>query len=83
MSRQIGADRPAQSRGVSAAITPGLFAGFAAIVVVLVAARIIGTVNLRNVYTSSEAARTPIRSRTRCSRSSRQRWTRKPADAGS
>ena len=55
MSRQIGADRPAQSRGVSAAITPGLFAGFAAIVVVLVAARIIGTVNLRNVYTSSEA----------------------------
>jgi PAS domain S-box-containing protein len=55
MSRQIGADRPAQSRGVSAAITPGLFAGFAAIVVVLVTARIIGTVNLRNVYTSSEA----------------------------
>src|SRR5215212_1425384 len=55
MSEQFAAYRATPRRGVAAAITPGLFAGFATIIVVLVAARIVGTINLRDVYTSSEA----------------------------
>lgn len=45
----------APSRGWSGVLTPGLLAGFVAVIAVLVAARIVGVVNLRNVYTTSEA----------------------------
>src|SRR5437762_10874158 len=54
MSPRSNADRPARPPGGLAVLTPGLLAAFAAIVVVLVAARVISTLNLRNVYAASE-----------------------------
>ena len=55
MSPDSNPAHPAQRAGELRVLSPGLLAGFAAIVLVLIAAGVINALNLRNVYDASDA----------------------------
>ena len=52
MTRESHFERPASRARV---LTPALLVGFAAVIIILVAARVINTLNLRNVYSAGAA----------------------------